>query len=102
MMLGNLISRLSDESTIYELLVAHTSLTLVARMRERAEECGLEFSRYAADAAKRYAVEAGDDEWLTLMGTMTRADDPSAVYLSRAFSYALERGDTEVFDEPAP
>jgi hypothetical protein len=36
----------------------------------------------------RYAAEASDEEWITLMGAMGRAPDPGAVYLARALVYA--------------
>jgi hypothetical protein len=40
---------------------------------------------------QRYTHEASDEEWVTLIGLMNRANDPGALCLKRAFEHA-QRG----------
>ena len=87
MMLGDLVARLADETAVEETLFALTDLALLAELRAQAEASGLELGAYAAAAASRYASEAPEEEWATLMGAMSRSQDPGAVYLKRAFAY---------------
>ena len=87
MLLGDLISRFSDEAVAEETVLALGDLAMLAALRERSAETGLEIGAYMAAAARRYASEASDEEWITLMGVMGKASDPGAVYLTRAFAY---------------
>lgn len=91
MMLGDLVARLADETAAEETLLALTDLTLLADLRAQADANGLELGPYAAAAASRYASEATEEEWVTLMGAMSRSQDPGAVYLKRAFAYATRQ-----------
>ena len=58
-------------------------------MRERAEAEGLDLAAYAKAAVQRYAAEASDEEWLTMMGQIGRAGDPGLACLKRAFEKAV-------------
>ncbi len=87
MLLGDLISRFSDEAVAEETVLAIGDLAMLAALREQSAETGLGIGAYMAAAARRYASEASDEEWITLMGVMGRAPDPGAAYLKRAFTY---------------
>lgn len=85
MMLGDVLARLNDEGEAAEIIVGVGDLRLLAAMRERAESEGLGLAAYARTAVQRYAAEASDEEWITLLGLVGRAGDPGTACLKRAF-----------------
>lgn len=89
MLLGDLLARFSDETIATEAILALGDLTLVTRVREAAAADGSTLGAYAAAAVQRYAADASDEEWITLMGALGRAADPGAVCLQRALAHAL-------------
>ncbi len=91
MLLGDLLARFDDDSLAAETLLGIGDLALVAAARAQAEASGLALGAYAAAAVRRYAAEASDEEWVTLMGALGRAPDPGAICLKRALAYARAR-----------
>ncbi len=89
MLLGDLLSRFTDESIAAETIVGLGDLPLMARLSEQAEASGLSLGAYAAGAMRRYAAEASEEEWVTLMGMLRRAPDPGATCLHRALAHAV-------------
>ena len=89
MMLGDLVAHMADGAAVEETLLSLADLSLLAELRAQAEASGLELGAYAAAAATRYASEASEEEWVTLIGAMARTQDPGAIYLKRAFVYAI-------------
>lgn len=89
MLLGDLLARFSDESIAVETVFGLGDLALIARLSEQAEADGLTLGACAASAVRRYAEEASDEEWVTLMGALGRARDPGSVCMQRAFAYVL-------------
>jgi hypothetical protein len=87
MLLGDLIARFDDEAVAEETALTIGDLAMLAELRERAGASGLSVGAYMAIAARRYAEEAPDDEWVTLLGLMARGQDPGAIFLRRAFDY---------------
>jgi hypothetical protein len=87
MLLGDLLARFDDEALAAETILGLGDLTLIAQMRERAHASGSSLGAYAAGAVRHYAAAASDEEWLTLMSALSRAHDPGAVCLTRAFAY---------------
>ncbi len=85
MMLGDLLARLNDEDEAAEIILGVGDLRLLAAMRERAESEGFDLAAYARAAVQRYATEASDEEWITLMGLIGREGDPGMACLKRAF-----------------
>jgi hypothetical protein len=90
MLLGDLLSRFSDESVAAEAIANLGDLPLMARLSEQAEASGLTLGAFAAGAMRRYAAEASEEEWVTLMGSLRRAPDPGTVCLRRAFAHVLD------------
>jgi hypothetical protein len=88
-LLGDLVARFADETVAEEAILGLSDLALLAALRARAETSGLDLGAYAAAAVNRYASDASDEEWVTLIGAMGRARDPGAVYLERALGYAI-------------
>jgi hypothetical protein len=60
-------------------------------VKERAAAEGLDLAACVTQTVQRYTHEASDEEWVTLLGLMNRANDPGAVCLKRAFEQA-QRG----------
>ena len=89
MMLGDILTRLSDDGEAAEIILGAGDLRLLAAMRERAESEGLELAAYARAVVQRYAAEASDEEWITLMGQIGRSGDPGLTCLRRAFESAV-------------
>jgi hypothetical protein len=89
MLLGDLLARFEDETVASETILRLGDLSLVASLRERAEAAGVTLGAYAAGTVRRFAAEASDETWITLMGALARADDPGAVCLKHAFAHGL-------------
>jgi len=88
MLLGDLLSRFTDESLAAEAILSLADLGLLTALHQRAEADGLGLGTFAALAVQRYAEEASDEEWVTLMGAMERSADPGLTCLKRALVYA--------------
>ena len=89
MMLGDILSRLTDDGEATEIILDAGDLPMLAAMRARAEAAGLDLATFARAALQRYAAEASDEEWITLMGLIGRTSDPGRICLKRAFSNSL-------------
>jgi hypothetical protein len=89
MLLGDLLSRFDDEDIAAEAVLHVGDLAMIGRLREEAEADGVTFGAYAAGAVRRYAAEASDQEWTTLMGVLARSRDPGAACLRRALAHVL-------------
>ena len=87
-MLGDLLAKLTDETTALETLVELGDLTLLETARGKAAAEGLDLASYVTQTVQRYTATATDEEWVTLMGLLNRAQDPGATCLKRAFAYA--------------
>jgi hypothetical protein len=90
MLLGDLIARFSDPMIVEETLLRLDDLVLLATLRSQSGAVGMSLGEYAANIASRYAADAAEEEWLTLIGALNRAEDPGQVYLRRAFAYAAK------------
>ena len=88
-MLGDLLASLTDEATALETVLGAGDLALLTRMRERAAAEGAELGAYVVETVQRYAAQASDEEWVTLMGALNRSVDPGVTCLQRAFEYGL-------------
>ena len=84
-MLGDILARLNDEGEAAEIILGVGDLRLLAAMQSGAQSEGLDLAAYARAAVQRYAAEASDEEWITLMGLIGRAGDPGTACLRRAF-----------------
>lgn len=86
MLLGDVIARFRDEDTLSETLVSLGDLVLTARLAAHAEQRRISVGELAAELVGRFVNGASDEEWLTLVGQMSRADDPGQVFLRRVLS----------------
>jgi hypothetical protein len=90
-MLGDVLARLTDETAAVETILGAGDLTLLTMVKERAAAEGLDLAACVTQTVQRYTHEASDEEWVTLIGLMNRANDPGAICLKRAFEHA-QRG----------
>lgn len=90
MLLGDIIARFGDEAFVSETLVALDDLALAARIAGVAAENNMSAGELAMQSIGRFVNGASDEEWLTLIGQMSRADNPGQVFLRRALSNALQ------------
>ena len=91
MQLGDVIARFEDEAFVSETLFALDDLVLSARITAAAVEENVSAGEFAAHAVGQFVNGASDEEWLTLIGLMSRADNPGQVFLRRVLSDALPR-----------
>jgi hypothetical protein len=88
-MLGDLLSRLTDEATALEAIAGAGDLKLLSEAQELAAAEGLDLGSYVTQAVQRYAHEASNEEWTTLIGLLNRTQDPGAICIKRALEHAL-------------
>ena len=91
MLLGDVIARFQDEAFANETLFALGDLTLTAQVVASAAETNVSPGEFAAQSVGQFVAGASDEEWLTLIGLMSRADNPGQVFLQRVLSNALPR-----------
>ena len=89
MQLGDVIAKFEDEAFVNETLVALDDLALTARVFTLAAENNVSAGEFAAQSVGRFVNGASDEEWLTLIGLMSRADNPGQMFLRRVLSNAL-------------
>jgi hypothetical protein len=93
MMLGDMLAGLADDAQATELIFGLDDLQLFVAVRARSEAEGVDLASYAREAVQCYAALAADEEWITLMGLIGRADDPARTCLRRAFQFVLQQED---------
>lgn len=90
MLLGEMLAKFEDEAFVNETLLALDDLALTARIIAVAAENNMSRSEFALQSVDRFVSRATDDEWLTLFGLMSRADNPGQVFLRRVLSNATQ------------
>jgi hypothetical protein len=89
MLLGDIIARFDDEAAANEALLSLGDLALILRVKTLAAEQNVCAGQLAMQAVGQFAGSATDEDWLNLVGQMTRAEDPGAVFLRRVLLRAL-------------
>jgi len=85
-MFGDLLAQFEDETVAAEALLSLDDLVLVARVQEAAARAGLDAGAFAAASVGRFVNGASDEDWLGLLGAVSRAEDPSAAFLKRVLA----------------
>jgi hypothetical protein len=88
MLLGDVIARFEDEAVVSETLFALDDLALAARIATLAAENNMSAGEFAMQSVGRFIDGASDEEWLTLIGQMSRAENPGQIFLRQALSNA--------------
>ena len=89
MLLGDVIARFEDEAFVNETLFALDDLALTAQVVASAAENKVSAGEFSAQSVGQFVNGASDEEWLTLIGLMSCADNPGQVFLRRVLSNAL-------------
>jgi hypothetical protein len=89
MLLADVLAKLDDEACVNEVLLGLDDLVLANRVADAAAEHELTAGEFALRSVGNFARDASDEEWLTLIGLMSRAEDPARVFLHRALSNTL-------------
>jgi hypothetical protein len=89
MLLGDMIARFQDEAFVGETLFSLDDLALTARVVALAAESNVSAGEFAVQSVGRFVNGASDEEWLTLVGQMSRSDNPGEVFLLRVLSHAV-------------
>jgi hypothetical protein len=98
MELGTLIARLERESDAADatgVLVWLDDLALFAAVEAMGARYDETPAAYLANAARRFARLASDEEWLALTGALARTDDPALTALGQMVRWALARDQAE-------
>jgi len=90
-MLGDILAKLTDDASAVETILGTGDLALLTAAKQHAAAEGLDLATCLVQTVQRYTNEATDEEWVTLIGQMNRANDPGATCLKRAFDHALRR-----------
>ena len=86
MLLGDMIARFQDEAFVIETLIALGDLALTARIATAAAANNVSAGEIAMQAVGRFINGASDEEWATLIGLISRANDPGHAFLKRVLS----------------
>ena len=89
MLLGDVIARFDDETFAGETLFALGDIALAARVTAQAAENNVSAGEFVRQSVGRFANGASDEEWLTLIGQMSRAENPGELFLRRVLSSAV-------------
>lgn len=91
MLLGEQIARVEDETIAAETLLGLGDLTLTARVTEAATRDGVTPGAFIAESVGCFVQGASDEDWLTLVGLISRADNPGQVFLMRVLHAVLQQ-----------
>ena len=89
MLLGDLLAGFADEDCAGEALLAIGDLVLLNQVNSAAAERQITPGEFAAHSVGTFVAGASEEEWLTLIGLMSRTDNPGQVFLRRALAGAL-------------
>jgi hypothetical protein len=89
MHLGELMTTLESDGGAAAALEALGDIVLLAEVRAMGDAHGEAPGEYVANASRRFAARAGDEEWLALMSAMERDADPARAAVERMIRWAL-------------
>lgn len=95
MQLGTLMAHLASEDDAAAALGTLGNIILYAEVQAVGERYDESPGEYVANAARRFAAVAGDEDWLNLMTVMERSDDPARAALERMLRWSLKRDAAE-------
>ncbi len=100
MQLGTLMDHLEFEDDAGAALEALGDVVLFSQIRAAGERYEETPGEYVANAARRFAALAGDEDWLGLMNAMERSQDPAREALERMLRWALKVDALETHPQP--
>jgi hypothetical protein len=100
MLLGDVIANLEDETFADETLVALGDLALASRVAAAAAREAMSRGEFVSACVGRFATQASDEQWVTVLGQMGRTDLPGQVLLRHALTVALAAGSAGAVTSP--
>lgn len=91
MLLGSLLKQLEDDRFARETLFALGDVTLAERARRAGEPFGEGAADYASSACARFSSGASDEDWLALMTSLERGEDPAATCLRTMMEWSFRQ-----------
>lgn len=91
MLLGEVLNRLGDESAAAETLLGLDDLPLMVDVEATGRRFDESPPLYAANAVRRFAAFAADEDWLALMTALERSPDPAAACLRHMLRWSLHQ-----------
>jgi len=101
MELGTLMDRLGFEDNAAAALEALGDIVLFAEVQAMGERYDEDPGEYVANAARRFAAQGSDEDWLNLMAVMERSDDPARAALERMLRWSLKHDVAETASQNA-
>jgi hypothetical protein len=89
MLLGDILAKFEDAAFATEAMFAIDDIVLTTRIGEAAAAEQLSPGEFAMQLIRRFVNGASDEEWLTLIGLISRHANPGQVFLRRVLSNAL-------------
>ena len=100
MQLGGLMNHLEFENDAAAALEALGDIVLYTEIQAMGERYDESPGIYVANAARRFAARAGDEDWLSLMAVMEGSQDPAKAALERMLRWALKVDAEEGASQP--
>ena len=91
MLLGTLLDKLRDETFAVETVINLGDLGLLLRVEKVAADHNLGFGEAVTQTVHNFTANADADQWVQLMSTINRADDPGGAALIQMLNVALPR-----------
>jgi hypothetical protein len=89
MLLGDVLAKLEDPAFATEALLAIDDIVLTTRIGAAAAAEELTPGEFAVQSVGWFVNRASDEEWLTMIGLISRAANPGQTFLRRVLSNAL-------------
>lgn len=89
MLLGTLIAKLEDEACATDFIAVLGDLVLYAEIVAAAERFDETPGAYLAASVGEFAAAAADEEWVSLIATVERAEDPGRAAIQRIVRWAM-------------
>ena len=100
MQLGTLMERLACENDAAAALEALGDIVLFAEVQTMGAQYGESPCEYVANAARRFAAQGSDEDWMGLMTAMERSQSPAHAALESMLRWSLKQDAAEI--TPAP
>ena len=91
MLLGDVLAQFDDEAIAGETLFTLDDILLVNQVTAAAAAQQLTAGEFAVQSVGRFMNGASDEEWLTLVGLLSCAENPGQVFLRRVLATALAK-----------
>jgi len=89
MLLGDVIANFQDPAFAGEAMLTLDDLALTARIAAAATDENLSLGEFAVQLLGQFVNNASDEEWVALIGLMSKSDNPGQVFLRRILTNGL-------------